>query len=102
MKERLMKMNRSNKSIMLRALIADSQALRKTGGDRRAVCELGNRITDTKNERLFLNDAEYHLLRDSLNRLRNQRIATGGYTDATDDALIKLMKAKPPLLPFFR
>ena len=50
--------------------------------------------------KLPLDDAEFRLARNALNNLRNQRIATGGYTDAADDALIKLFKAKPPLWPF--
>ena len=102
MKDRLMKMNRNNKSIMLRALTADYKDLKAAGRDLRGVVDLVCHIDATENERLFLSDEEYHLMRDSLNRLRNQRIATGGYTDATDDALLKLIKAKPPMLPLFR
>lgn len=39
------------------------------------------------------------LARNSLNNLRNVRIAAGGYTEAADTALLKLVKAKPPFWP---
>ena len=38
----------------------------------------------------------YLLARNALNDLRNQRIASGGYTDATDAALANLLRAKVP------
>ena len=41
-------------------------------------------------------DAEYLLARNALNDLRNQRIASGGYTDAADAALANLLRAKVP------
>ena len=68
---RIMKMNSNNRSILMRALYADFCANREAG-----------------------------LPNNHLADFRNQRIATGGYTDAADDALIKLFKAKPPLWPF--
>ena len=33
---------------------------------------------------------EIHLMRATINRLRNERIANGQYTDAADDMLLKL------------
>ena len=50
--------------------------------------------------KLPLDDAEFRLARNSLNHLRNERIAAGGYTDAADAALLKLIRAKPPLWLF--
>lgn len=41
-------------------------------------------------------DALYLLARNALNDLRNQRIASGGYTDAADAALANLLRAKVP------
>ena len=52
--------------------------------------------------KLPLDDAEFRLARNSLNHLRNERIAAGGYTDAADAALLKLIRAKPPLWLFGR
>ena len=41
--------------------------------------------------------AEYRLAKAALNQLRTQRLAEGGYTDAVDDALIRLLHAHTPL-----
>ena len=49
---------------------------------------------------LCLGDAEYLLARNALNELRNQRIASGGYTDAADAALANLLRAKVPFRLF--
>ena len=58
------------------------------------------KVHNTPPGKLPLNGAEFRLARNSLNNLRNARIAAGGYTDAADAALIKLVKAKPPFWPF--
>ena len=42
-----------------------------------------------------LNRQEWRLIIEALNRLRNKLIAAGRYTDAVDDILIKVAKAKP-------
>ena len=42
-----------------------------------------------------LNRQEWRLIIEALNRLRNKLIATGRYTDAVDEVLIKVAKAKP-------
>ena len=48
--------------------------------------------------KLTLSAAEYHLAKAALNQLRTQRLAEGGYTDAVDDALARLLHAHTPLL----
>ena len=50
--------------------------------------------------KLPLDDGEFRLARNALNHYRNERIASGGYTDAADTALVKLIKAKAPMWPF--
>ena len=40
---------------------------------------------------------DYRLAKAALNQLRTQRLAEGGYTDAVDDALIRLLHAHTPL-----
>ena len=97
---RIMKMDRNNRTILMRALYADFCANRAAGlsYDNRAA--LITRLHETLPGKLPLDDAEYRLARNALNHLRNERIATGGYTDAADAALLKLVKAKPPLWPF--
>ena len=47
--------------------------------------------------KLTLSAAEYHLAKAALNQLRTQRLAEGGYTDAVDDALTRLLHAHTPL-----
>lgn len=43
-----------------------------------------------------LNRQEWRLIIEGLNRFRNKLIAVGRYTDAVDEILIKVAKAKPP------
>ena len=42
-----------------------------------------------------LNWQEWRLIIEGLNRFRNKLIAEGRYTDAVDEMLIKVAKAKP-------
>ena len=42
-----------------------------------------------------LNRQEWRLIIEPLNRFRNKLIAAGRYTDAVDEILIKVTKAKP-------
>lgn len=42
-----------------------------------------------------LNRQEWRLIIEALNRLRNKLIASERYTDAVDEMLIKVAKAKP-------
>ena len=42
-----------------------------------------------------LNWQEWRLIIEGLNRFRNKLIAAGRYTDAVDEKLIKVAKAKP-------
>ena len=42
-----------------------------------------------------LNRQEWRFIIEALNRLRNKLIAAGRYTDAVDEILIKVAKAKP-------
>ena len=42
-----------------------------------------------------LNRQEWRLIIEGLNRFRNKLIAAGRYTDAVDEMLIKVAKAKP-------
>ena len=97
---RIMKMDRNNRSILMRALYADFCANRAAGLPYGNLAALITKLHETQPGKLPLDDAEYRLARNALNHLRNERIATDGYTDAADAALLKLVKAKPPLWPF--
>lgn len=100
MNQRIMKMDRNNKSILIRALHADYRARKQAGREYRTVGDLILRVNDTQPGKLALDDAEYRMARNALNQLRSERIATGGCTDAADDALCKLARAKAPRLLF--
>ena len=99
---RIMKMDRNNRSILMRALYSDFCANRDTGRPNEHYAALIIKIHNTPPGKLPLDCAEFRLARNSLNNLRNARIAAGGYTDAADAALRKLIRAKPPLWSFGR
>ena len=97
---RIMKMDRNNRTVLMRALYADFCANHEAGLPYGNLAALITKLHETQPGKLPLDDAEYRLARNALNHYRNERIATGGYTDAADAALVKLIKAKPPVWPF--
>ena len=81
----------------MRALYADFCANRAAGLSYDNLAALITRLHETQPGKLPLGRCRVSCLaRNALNHLRNERIATGGYTDAADAALLKLVKAKPP------
>ena len=97
---RIMKMDRNNRTVLMRALYADFCANREAGLPNNHLADLIRKLHEIPPGKLPLDDAEFRLVRNALNHYRNKRIATGGYTDAADAALVKLIKAKPPVWPF--
>ena len=97
---RIMKMDRNNRTVLMRALYADFCDNRAAGLPYNHLAALITKLHETRPGKLPLDDAEFRLARNSLNHLRNERIAAGGYTDAADAALLKLIRAKPPLWLF--
>ena len=97
---RIMKMDRNNRSILMRALYAAFCANRDAGRPNGHYTALILKVHNTPPGKLPLNGAEFRLARNALNNLRNARIAVGGYTDAADAALLKLVNAKPQFWPF--
>ena len=71
-------------------------ANREAGLPYGSVADLIKKLHETRPGKLPLDDAEFHLARNALNDLRNQRIASGRYTDAADAALANLLRAKVP------
>ena len=100
MSERVMKMDRNDKSILIRALHAQYRERKASGKPCAEIGQLILRIDATDPGCLRLEEAEYLLARNALNDLRNQRIASGGYTDAADAALSILLRAKVPIKLF--
>lgn len=93
LQRRNIKLDRANKSILLRALGNVYYAQKATGSDCTATAALVLRIhaLPPKGGRLALDMDEYRLARNALNQLRTRRIAEGGYTDAVDDALCRFL-----------
>ena len=87
------------------SITALSQALgnvyygqRANGGSTEVTGRLILRVNDLPaGGKLTLSAAEYRLAKAALNQLRTQRLAEGGYTDAVDDALTRLLHAHTPL-----
>ena len=100
MSERVMKMDRNDKSILIRALHAQYRERKYKGKSYTEIGRLILRIDATAPGHLRLGDAEYLLARKALNDMRNQRIASGGNTDAADAALANLLRAKVPFRLF--
>ena len=94
MTERKVKLDRANKSILLRALGDVYYGQRARGGSAEETGRLILRVNDLPAGGKL---AEYRLAKTALNQLRTQRLAEGGYTDAVDDALTRLLHAHTPL-----
>ena len=84
-------MTRANKSILLKALAPYYYQERALG---RSTQESGDLILKINalpaDKRASFSVEEIHLMRTTLNQLRNERLAKGQYTDAADDMLLKL------------
>ena len=88
---RKIKLTRANKSILLKAL-APYYYREKTLGHSteksgRLILKINALPAD---KRASFSVEEIHLMRTTLNQLRNERLAKGQYTDAADDMLLKL------------
>ena len=94
MTERKVKLDRANKSILLRALGAVYYHQRAGGGSTDATSQLILRVNDLPaGGKLTLTAAEYQLAKTALSHLRTKRLTEGGYTDAVDDTLTRLLHA---------
>ena len=88
---RKIKLTRANKSITLKALAPYYYRERKLGHNtqesERLILKIDSLPADRKatfsTEKIFL-------MRKTINRLRNERLAKGQYTDAADGMLLKL------------
>ena len=88
---RKIKLTRANKSILLKALAPyyyQEKALgRSTQESGRLILKINALPAD---KRASFSVEEVHLMRTTLNQLRNERLAKGQFTDAADDMLLKL------------
>ena len=88
---RKIKLTRANKSILLKALApyyyrekALGHSTEKPG---RLILKINSLPAD---KRASFSVEEIHLMRTTVNQLRNERLLKGQYTDAADDMLLKL------------
>ena len=88
---RKIKLTRANKSILLKALApyyyrekALGHSTEKPG---RLILKIDSLPAD---RRASFSVEEIHLMRSTINQLRNDQLAKGQYTDAADDMLLKL------------
>ena len=85
------KLTRANKSITLKALAPYYYRERALGHNTEKSGRLILKIDSLPaDKRASFSVEEIHLMRTTINRLRNERLSKGQYTDAADDMLLKL------------
>ena len=88
---RKIKLTRANKSILLKALAPyyyqERKLVHSTQESGRLILKINALPADKK---ATFSAEEIHLMRTTINQLRNERLAKGQYTDAADDMLLKL------------
>ena len=85
------KLTRANKSITLKALAPYYYRERLLGHSTQEVGKLILKIDSLlADKKATFSTEEIHLMRTTLNQLRNERLVRGQYTDAADDMLLKL------------
>ena len=85
------KLTRANKSITLKALAPYYYRERALGHSTQESGRLILKINSLPaDKRATFSEEEIHIMRTTINQLRNERLAKGQYTDAVDDMLLKL------------
>ena len=89
---RKIKLTRANKSITLKALAPYYYQQRALGYGTQEVGKLILKIDSLPTDKkATFSTEEIFIMRTAINRLRNERLSKGQYTDAADDMLIKLI-----------
>ena len=89
---RKIKLTRANKSILLKALAPYYYQQRVLGHSTQEVGKLILKINALPaDKKATFSTEEIRFMRTTINRLRNERLSKGQYTDATDDMLLKLI-----------
>ena len=85
------KLTRANKSILLKALAPYYYQERELGHSTQESGRLILKINALPaDKKATFSTEEIFLMRKTINRLRNERLAKGQYTDAADEMLLKL------------
>ena len=88
---RKIKLTRANKSILLKALAPYYYSEKALGHSTEKPGRLILKINALPaDKRASFSVEQIHLMRKTINRLRNERLAKDQYTDAADDMLLKL------------
>ena len=88
---RKIKLTPANKSILLKALAPYYYRERALGHSTEKPGRLILKINALPaDKRASFSAEEIHLMRTTVNQLRNEQLAKGQYTDAADDMLLKL------------
>ena len=88
---RKIKLTKANKSITLKALAPYYYRERALGHSTQESGSLILKINALPaDKRASFSVEEIHLMRSTINQLRNDQLAKGQYTDAADDMLLKL------------
>lgn len=88
---RKIKLTRANKSILLKSLAPYYYQQRALGQGTEFVGKLILKINSLPaDKKATFSAEEIHLMRTTINQLRNKRLAKVQYTDAADDMLLKL------------
>ena len=88
---RKIKLTRANKSILLKALAPYYYQKRALGHNTEKAGRLILKINPLPaDKKATFSTEEIFLMRTAINRLRNERLSKGQYTDAADDMLLKL------------
>ena len=88
---RKIKLTRANKSITLKAPVPYYYRERALGHSTEEVGKLILKIDSLPaDKKSHFSTEEIFLMRTTINRLRNERLVKGQYTDAADDMLLKL------------
>ena len=89
---RKIKLTHANKSILLKALAPYYYRERRLGIAHKKSEKLILKIDSlSANKKATFSTEEICFMRTTINRLRNERLSKGQYTDATDDMLLKLI-----------
>ena len=88
---RKIKLTKANKRITLKAFAPYYYRERALGHSTQEVGKLILKINSLPaDKKTVFSTEEIHLMRTTINQLRNEQLAKGQYTDATDDMLLKL------------
>ena len=92
-KQKCLKINDVIKNVLMQALLQVVREEKQKGGPEIETRTLSEKLLNLADTKLYFTDSEYHKILEALNKLRDDFIATGRYTDGLDDIMVKIIKA---------